>query len=72
MIIDDFHIVGITALPYEANAPLLVNSYAVLIGILSQKDNIVKRYRHSPCIEIPGVNEKPFAEMVAIFKGRLI
>jgi hypothetical protein len=135
MIIDDFHIVGITALPYEANAPLLVNSYAVLtfsaatqslqvvrrwntecfkeicgiydlqlndccsldclrqlcrkstakelfrlfafegldhIGILSKKDNIVKRYCLWPCMEIPRVNEKLIAEMAAIFKGRLI
>jgi len=30
MRIDDFHAVGITALPYEANTPLLVNSYAVV------------------------------------------
>ena len=28
MITGDFRIVGITAQPYEANAPLLVNSYA--------------------------------------------
>jgi hypothetical protein len=33
---------------------------------------VVKRYCHSPCIEIPGVNEKPIAEMATIFKGRLI
>jgi len=30
MIIDDFNIVGITALPNEADTSLLVNSYAVV------------------------------------------
>jgi hypothetical protein len=49
MIIDDFHIVGITALPYEANAPLFVNSYAVLTFSAATQSLQVVRRRNTEC-----------------------
>jgi hypothetical protein len=49
MIIDDFHIVGITALPYEANAPLFVNSYAVLTFSAATQSPQVVRRRNTEC-----------------------
>jgi hypothetical protein len=56
MIIDDFNIAGISALPYEANAPLLVNSYAVLtFSAATQSLQVIRRWNTERFKEICGI-----------------
>ena len=55
MVIDDFHLMGVSSGPNKANTPLIIDAYAVLPGALPAKRFQPVGRRYPQVIEIPGI-----------------